>query len=159
MTRPLTGRGVLLWLGGFFLVVFAVNAAYIAISIGTFRGEDEQKPYLQGIEYNRTLQRRAEQARLGWTAEIHAERAAGGHVDVVVDLKGRAGRPQTDATLAGELRHPADENRDRTLSLTEIAPGRYRADAGPVQAGFWDVVINGGAKDRPFETSARLWVP
>jgi nitrogen fixation protein FixH len=159
MIRPLTGRGVLVWLIGFFVVVFAVNAVYIAISIDTFRGEDEQKPYLQGIEYNRTLERRAEQARLGWTADVRAVRVAGGHVNVVVDLKGRTGRPETDAKLAGELRHPADENRDRTLKLTEVAPGRYLADAGPVQSGFWDVLVNGGAKDAPFETSTRLWVP
>jgi nitrogen fixation protein FixH len=159
MSRPLTGRGVLLWLGGFFLCIFAVNAAYIAISIGTFRGEDEQKPYLQGIEYNRTLARRAEQARLGWTAEVRAERTPAGHVDVVIDLKGKSGRPETGASLRAALRHPADENRDRALALTEIAPGRYRGDAGAVQAGFWDVVIGGGAKNAPFEADARLWVP
>ncbi|MBS0469878.1 MAG: FixH family protein [Proteobacteria bacterium] len=159
MIRPLTGRGVLLWLGGFFLCIFAVNAYYIFIAVDTFRGEDEQKPYLQGVEYNRTLERRAEQARLGWTADVHAERVAGGHVAVVVDLKGKSGKPETDAELGGELRHPADENRDRTLKLTEVAPGRYRADAGPVQKGYWDVIVNGGAKNAPFETSTRLWVP
>lgn len=157
--RSLTGRGVLLWLAGFFLCVFAVNAAFIAISVETFRGEDEQKPYLQGVEYNRTLERRRAQARLGWTAAVRVERTTGGHVDVVVDLKGRSGRPETDAKLVGELRHPADENADRVLKLAEIAPGRYRADAGPVRSGVWDVVIDGGAAGAPFEASTRLWVP
>jgi len=159
MIRTLTGRGVLLWLAGFFAVIFAVNVGFIVVSVDTFRGEDEQKPYLQGIEYNQTLARRAVQARLGWTADVTAERAPTGKVRVVVALRDRSGAPQDRATLAAQLRHPADENRDRELRLTEIGPGRYLADAGNISAGAWDIVISNGAADAPFEASARLWVP
>ncbi|HEY1878254.1 MAG TPA: FixH family protein, partial [Rhizomicrobium sp.] len=66
MTGRLTGRGVLIWLFGFFAVIFAMNIYFIMVSSRTFRGEDEQKPYLQGVEFNQTLARRAEQESLGW---------------------------------------------------------------------------------------------
>ena len=59
--NKLTGRGVLLILAGFFGVIILTNAIFITAAVRTFRGEDEAKPYLQGVEYNRTLVRRAEQ--------------------------------------------------------------------------------------------------
>jgi nitrogen fixation protein FixH len=159
MKRELTGRGVLLWLIGFFVVIIAVNAGFIFLSVDTFRGEDEQKPYLQGIEFNQTLARRAAQARLGWRAEISAIRLASGIIRVAVSLRDSGGAPHTLAAASAELRHPSDENRDRRLALTQIAPGRYVADADGVPSGAWDVVITGRALDAPFEASRRLWVP
>ena len=159
MKRELTGRGVLIWLIGFFVVIMAVNFAFIFVSVDTFRGEDEQKPYLQGIEYNATLAHRAAQARLGWHAEISATRLASGQVRVLVSLRDASGSPHALAAASAELRHPSDENRDRTLALTPTSPGRYVADAGGVPSGAWDVVITGRAHDAPFEASRRLRVP
>jgi nitrogen fixation protein FixH len=156
MTRPLTGRGVLLWLGGFFACVIAVNVFYIVISVDTFRGEDEQKPYLQGVAYNRTLARRAEQARLGWRATIAAVRLADGHVRLDIGLSGLG---KAAPALTAELRHPSDENRDRTLRVVAVGPGRYRADAGAIGAGAWDVILTSSDDRMPFEATARLWLP
>ena len=156
MNRPLTGRGVLLWLGAFFACVVAVNVGFIVTSVNTFRGEDEQKPYLQGVEYNQTLARRAEQARLGWRASISAERLANGHVRLNFDLKG-AGNAEPKFTA--ELRHPADENRDKQLRVVRQGGGRFSADAGAVSAGAWDVILTSADTKAPFEATTRLWVP
>src|ERR1051326_8153164 len=111
--KPLTGHRVLVWLGGFFGLIIATNAIFITEAMRTFRGEDEQKPYLQGIQYNHTLAHRAEQAKLGWRASIDARRLPAGQVEILVDLRHRDGSPETRAHLAGEVRHPADENRDQ----------------------------------------------
>ncbi len=158
MIHPLTGRGVLAWLGGFFVCVIAVNVYFIVLSVDTFRGEDEQKPYLQGIEYNTTLERRAEQARLGWKADVAVRRLKDGHVRIDVGLKTPAGGVPA-AMLSAELRHPADENRDRALRLVAAGGGRYWGDAGNVSAGAWDVLLSSTDKNVPFEATARLWVP
>jgi nitrogen fixation protein FixH len=158
MIRPLTGRGVLLWLVGFFACIIAVNVYFIVISIDTFSGEDEQKPYLQGIAYNATLERRAEQARLGWKADVAVRRLKDGHVHIEVGLKAPNG--DTPGTrLAVELRHPADESRDRALRLIAAGGGRYWADAGNVSSGAWDVLVSSTDSHVPFEATARLWVP
>ncbi|MEJ0027125.1 MAG: FixH family protein [Rhizomicrobium sp.] len=159
MIRPLTGRGVLVWLGGFFACIIAVNVYFIVISIDTFRGEDEQKPYLQGIEYNTTLERRAAQARLGWKADVAVRRLKDGHVRIEIGLKDAAGRAPGDAVLAAELRHPADENRDRALRIVAAGGGRYWADAGDVASGAWDILLSNADRRAPFEATARLWVP
>ena len=155
---PLSGRAVLLWLAGFFGVIFAVNAAFITMSVKTFSGEDEQKPYLQGVEYNDSLARRTEQRRLGWQAQIGASRLSGGAVRIAVMVKDRNSQPLRGLALTAELRHPADERRDRQLSLAETAPGLYQSDVPGVMPGHWDVLVSGKAR-APFEADRRLWVP
>jgi nitrogen fixation protein FixH len=147
-----------LWLGGFFGVIVAVNVAFIWASIATYRGEDEQRPYLQGIEFNHTLERRAAQARLGWTSHIAVQRLASGALQVTVTLRNAAGVPQSVSSLNGELRHPADENRDRMLRLVEHGKGNYEARLSGIGAGAWDVVVSTPQRDIPFEASERLWV-
>lgn len=154
MTGKLTGRGVLLWLLAFFGVVMGVNAWFVTVSATTFRGEDEQKPYLQGVEYNDTLARRAEQKKLGWQATIAADRLAQGLVRVTVHVEGRGTQ---DLALTGELRHPADENRDRPLKFTRAGEGLYQADLKGVPSGLWDVFVQAG-HGQPFEADRRLWL-
>jgi nitrogen fixation protein FixH len=158
MRKHLTGRGILLWLGAFFGVIFLVDAAFIWVSVSTYRGEDEQRPYLQGIAFNRTLERRAEQARLGWVSHISAERLPSGAVQLMVTLKDASGAPQSVPRLDGELRHPADETRDHPLHLTEHRKGEYEAKLGGVSPGAWDVVVSTPAGAIPFEASERLWL-
>lgn len=159
MNRVLTGRGVLLWLSAFFGIIFATNAYFIAIAVKSFSGEDEQRPYLQGIAYNDTLARRSLQKKLNWRATVAASRLPSGYIRIVVDLSQANGAPEVRAALAGELRHPANENRDRVLELKETAPGRYQADQNNVSAGAWDVIVSSSAKDAPFEAVRRVWVP
>ncbi|HKU55110.1 MAG TPA: FixH family protein [Rhizomicrobium sp.] len=158
MTGTLTGRGVLLWLAGFFGIIFATNAIFITEAVKTFRGEDEQRPYLQGVAYNQTLEHRAEQARLGWRASITARHTASGKVLVIVQLRQRNGTPQTQASLTGEMRHPADENRDRPLVFSETSPGVYQAELAGIASGNWDVLVSNQGRD-PFQASRRLWLP
>ena len=158
MTGGLTGRGVLVWLFGFFGIVFAMNTYFIVASSRTFRGEDEQKPYLQGMEYNQTLARHAQQAALGWTTVITAARLPSGDVRIEVRMRDRAGRPLTDSRLAGELRHPSDANRDRALPLTEHETGTYLAQLSHVSPGVWDVLVHSNNKLMPFDAERRLWV-
>jgi nitrogen fixation protein FixH len=158
MTGRLTGRGVLIWLFSFFAVIFAMNTYFIMVSSRTFRGEDEQKPYLQGVEFNQTLARRGEQQVLGWKATITAVRLADGHVRIEVTTRDRNGKAVVQSGMSGELRHPADENRDRVLHLTTAAPGTYRAELTGVSPGVWDVQVHSTVGQAPFEAVRRVWV-
>jgi nitrogen fixation protein FixH len=159
VSRPLTGRGVLIWLTGFFAVVMAVNVAFIVVSVKTFRGEDEQKPYLQGVEYNQTLAARAEQARLGWRARVAVRRLADGHVRLDVALDDPHAAPPDGVHLSAELRHPADENLDQHMHLSSSGGGRFWADAGNIGRGQWDVIVTSDSNVTPFTAVRRLWVP
>lgn len=154
--KLLSGRAVLVWLAGFFGVVIATNAIFITEAVRTFRGEDEQRPYLQGVEYNRTLAHRVEQARLGWRASIDVRRLPAGQVEILVELHHHDGSPETGARLGGELRHPTDENRDRSLTFLQKSSGRYeaRVQAAP---GHWDILVS-NLQGAPFQAKRRIWL-
>jgi nitrogen fixation protein FixH len=158
MTGRLTGRGVLIWLCAFFGIIFAANTYFIMVSSRTFRGEDEQKPYLQGVEFNQTLARRSEQESLGWKASITATRLADGHVRIEVTTRDRHGKAVIQSGMSGELRHPADENLDRVLHLNPASPGTYREELTGVSPGVWDVQVHSTGDQVPFEAVRRVWV-
>lgn len=159
MTGTLSGRGVFFWLLGFFGIIIAVNVWFIMASVRTFSGEDEQEPYLQGVQYNQTLARRAAQRVLNWEATITSTRAGADRVQVRVLLRHQDGSPVTGLTLTGELRHPSDEGRDRPAALKEIAPGAYEATVNGISPGAWDMVAGTAGGQPPFETTRRLWLP
>jgi nitrogen fixation protein FixH len=159
MTSTLSGRGVLLWLAGFFAIIITVNVWFITASIRTFSGEDEQKPYLQGVEYNQTLARRAVQRALNWQATVTSVRLNGGTIRVRIFLRHADGSPVSGLLLHGELRHPSDEGRDRTTWLRETAPGEYRATVQGIAPGAWDLVAGTNLNQPPFEMTRRLWMP
>lgn len=159
MSGTLTGRGVLLWLAGFFGIIIAVNVWFIVAAVRTFSGEDEQKPYLQGVEYNQTLARRAAQRALNWQATVTSARVNGKTVRVTISLRQADGTPVSRLSLQGELRHPSDEGRDRPVALKEVVPGQYVATVTGVSTGAWDIVADTGPRQPPFEMTRRLWLP
>jgi len=156
--KKLTGRGVLLMLAGFFGIIFLTNAIFITAAIRTFRGEDEAKPYLQGVEYNQTLAHRAEQARLGWHATIDDQRLPSGQVLLTVDVVQPDGKAPKGLVLTGELRHPADEHRDRTLHFAETTPGHFETSLRDLPPGHWQMIVS-NSQAQPFRAERRLWVP
>jgi nitrogen fixation protein FixH len=160
MSGKLSGRSVLAILVAFFGVIVAVNVVFIVDAVTTFRGEDEQLPYLQGIEFNHTLQRRAEQAGLGWNATLSARRDASGRVRVQVGMRDRSGQPLEHLMLVTELRHPTDSAHDRKVVLTEMGNGTYEGSFADVSPGAWDVLIElASPKNVAFEAGRRTWLP
>jgi nitrogen fixation protein FixH len=159
MTGALSGRGVFLWLLGFFGVIMAMNVFFVVASVRSFSGEDEQKPYLQGVAYNQTLARRAVQKSLAWRADIAVTRLNRGQVRLDIALAHPDGTPVRGLTLQSELRHPSAQGRDRPAKLREMAPGRYEAIVSGISSGAWDLVADTGARQPPFEMTRRLWLP
>jgi len=160
MTRTWNGYHILTALVGTFAVVLAVNVFFIVKAYSTFTGEDEQKPYMQGVEYNETLARHALQAQLGWKATLDAARDNASNVRVSVQLADKGGAPVSSVDLTATLRHPSDEARDRELSLHRVSAGVYEGMAKGISPGLWDLVVNAThAPTTPFEATRRVWIP
>lgn len=157
--RRLSGRFILLCLTGFFGVIIGVNVLFIVLSVKSFSGEDEAQPYLQGISYNRTLAQHQAQAARGWHAQLSAARLPDGQVEVRLAIAGRAGEPQGPDAMSGQLRHPADEERDQALRFRAAGPGLFVADVKGVATGYWDVIARSNVANVPFNAERRLWVP
>ena len=70
--RLLTGRAVLLWLVGFFVVVFAVNAVLVRAAISTFGGVETLSSYKAGLQFEQELAVAEHQDGLHWQVERQA---------------------------------------------------------------------------------------
>ncbi|MEE2526525.1 FixH family protein [Hyphobacterium sp. HN65] len=151
MIREIKGRHVLIALLVFFGVIIAVDAFFVTTALRTFRGEDEPRSYVQGIRYNDVLERREEQAGLGWSATsvVTSTRVEIGVVDA-------QDAPVTGLVLDARLRHPADSGRDIELALTEISAGVYEADT-EVPDGRWTLVVS-TPEGPPFELEQDIWL-
>lgn len=124
MTGKLRGRHVFGIIAGFFLVTFAVNGVFIWRAVTTFPGEEVEKSYLQGVDYNSTLERRAAQSELGWGAEIGVDPAGGDRL--LVRVMDRSGSPIGNLDLSVRQR-AYGQSHESNYMLASIEPGTYAA--------------------------------
>jgi nitrogen fixation protein FixH len=132
----LRGWHVLAAMLAFFGVVIGVNIAFAVIAVRSFPGEDVQRSYLQGLNYNETIAARRAQAALGWQADAALSRD-GEDAVLTVDLRARDGAPLDGAALTGALRWPTDSRLDHALIFSALGGGRYVARLGALHDGRW----------------------
>lgn len=159
MTREWTGRHILIALLVSFGAVLVINGYFVILAERTYPGEDVQHPYLQGLDYNRTLQAHARQTALGWHATISGTRDANGTAAITVTLTDKRGTPLSGVKLDGILRHPMDEERDRTIVFVAEGGGIYTGRIPHASPGSWDVIVtNRAATGMPFRAERRIWL-
>lgn len=137
----MTGWHALLWFLGFFGAMFVVNGIFLWTAITTFPGEDIEKSYLAGLEYNRELARRAHQEEAGWKVEAGFVQGDDG-AELRARLLTREETPLAAANIEAVLRHPADRAHDRVLALSPLGGGEYAAGIGPLSSGLWTIIIS-----------------
>ena len=150
----LTGWHVLWIMMGFFGVMFVVNGIFLYHAITSFPGEDVKRSYLQGLDYNHTLEEKAAQDRLGWSA------AAGLHDGhLVFNLVDADGRPLSAHLVTADLRRGASNADDLVLTLEPLGSGEYVADVSDLPQGRWDakfMVYDATGEDIVFRASKRI---
>lgn len=154
----LRGWHVLLAMLAFFGAVIAVNTYFAVVALGTFPGEDVTHPYIQGLEYNRTIAEHRSQRALGWQAAVSMEAARDG-AELIVDLRHRDGSPLDGAHVEGVLRWPADSHRDRTLTFQRERPGHYVAQLNTLSEGDWDLRARATQGENALDFEADLTWP
>jgi nitrogen fixation protein FixH len=139
--RRLTGRAVLFWLLGFFGLIFAVNFAFVYLSISTFPGLEVESSYQAGQDFEKEVAAGREQAARAWTVDASVKPADADAV-VSVTFTDKAGAPLTGLDVAVQLIHAVDPTHDHQATLTEAAPGIYTAQLKDVPAGSWVLNID-----------------
>jgi len=148
MTRPLTGRTVLLCLLAFFGVVFGANAVLIKLAVDTLPGTDVDSTYKASLAYNAEIRAAQGQAGRAWAVVGHVERHADGEAIVRVEARDGANVPLTGLSFSLRMSRPVDQRADRVVALSERAAGLYGGRIADVAPGQWDVVLeaSGGAE-------------
>ncbi len=139
--RPVTGRTVLVWLGGFFLVIFAANAVFIWLAIGSFPGVVVESSYEAGLAYNREIASAKAQEDLGWTVDAHVEQRSDGTADLQITARDEAGNPLGGLAFTASFIRPAGIEPLHRVTLGEAEVGRYVGIAEGLAAGQWDLDI------------------
>lgn len=137
----LTGRKVLLMLGGFFGVMFTVNGYMAYQAITTFRGADTDSVYNEGRAFPAEMEAARKQAALGWDVTVHADRNAAGEARLILSPRDKAGAPVSGLLVEARLEHPSNRYLDKAVTLVEGESGTYSGTAAGVSAGIWDVVV------------------
>jgi len=149
------GIHVFWWVAAFFGLMIAVQAIFVFQAVRTFPGEEAQNSYIQGLDYNRTLERRDLQRRLGWTAQAGLEADS----MLVVRLSDASARAIEDLKVVAHARHPGGA--ENAIILTERRAGEYAASI-TAPPGRLKVVIEasrGESADILFEAVKLLEIP
>ncbi|RME98865.1 MAG: hypothetical protein D6773_13830 [Alphaproteobacteria bacterium] len=158
----LTGWHVLFLMCAFFGFMFVVNGIFLWAALSSFPGEDEQKSYLQGLNYNDTINARRIQAEQGWTAQIGLAESGTGN-RLVVRLLEQDGSPLPVESLDAELRRTVTGGEDIALELTRNQDGDYFADVAKLEKGVWEARVEArvphGEERIAFVASKTLIVP
>ena len=123
-TKGLRGIHVLFWLLGLFSVMIAVNTVFVFWALKSFPGEQVKNSYVLGLDYNREVERRRGQEKLGWTSEVGLVNAGGARV--VVRMLSADQSAISGLSVSASV-HVAGEARAETIELTEASPGEYTA--------------------------------
>jgi nitrogen fixation protein FixH len=139
--RPVLERGwqwPLLVVAALLFTVTANVVMLVAASGDANGAVVEPDYYRKGVEWDRTMARRAASDRLGWHAAVSLPQAGEGHA-LRVQATDSAGAPLTGARFVAVLIHNRDAARPLRATLEEVAPGRYEAPVTLAHAGMWEV--------------------
>ena len=134
----LTGGIVLATLVIFFIVVMIVNGVMAYLAVETFSGVQTDKPYENGLAFNKDIARARAQDAQGWIVDESVTRMATGEVSIRVQIKDSTNQAVAGLSVKSILKAPVDSRHDCRVELTEKGAGIYVGIA-PCVAGQWDV--------------------
>jgi nitrogen fixation protein FixH len=139
--RELTGRAVLLWLIGFFAIIFAVNGWLVQAATSTFGGLETQSSYKAGLMFEQDVAKAERQQALQWRVDGTLKRGRAGEAVLDIGVRDAQGAPVAGLSADARLAHPADERLDRVIALGRIGAGAFRG-AAAVPPGQWELIID-----------------
>ncbi len=157
--KKITGKTVLVWLFGFFGVIFAANAVFLYLAFGSFPGVVVDSSYKAGQSYNQEIAAAKAQEKLNWQISSEFMRTTGSGGQLIVTAADADNNPLYGINLSATLKHPAHDKADVELVLKADGGGRYTAEIEDLAAGNWNLILEidqDGA--RKFKSENRVFV-
>lgn len=137
--KPLTGRKVLVWFVGFFLIVFGANFIMSWFAITTFSGVETKDAYVKGRDYNVEIARAEEQKALGWTIAVKAESLSKDEIFLTLTIKDKGGAPLEAMSVDGLLVRSVHEGVDQKIAFASLGGGKYAGASQLPLLGKWQL--------------------
>lgn len=147
----LKGWHVLAGFVAFFAVGIAVNIIFVVQAVTTFRGEEVERSYMQGLSYNDVLAAREAQSELGWQAVVNRDDDR-----LILSVMDANDQPVRGLELSGTLKHPTDMDLDRVVEFSRTDDGVYETRIEDLTEGRWVLSLRSDLEP-PFEMEYELW--
>ena len=134
----LTGRLVLLVIVSFFVVVMGVNGIMAYLAVETFSGVQSEKPYENGLAFNRDIARARAQDVQGWVVNENITRSISGEVSIDMSISDSSNQIVTGLAVTSILKSPVDSRNDCIVALNDQTNGHY-VGVTPCGGGQWEV--------------------
>ena len=121
--------------------VIALSAVIATIIIGneTFDGIVVEKPYEQGLLWDKIRDRKIES---GWKAVINNRKINTGNAEISISVFDKSGKPLSDASVSLVVSRPATTLYDRNYETVRQSDNSYAAKVFFPLFGYWDLKIN-----------------
>ena len=138
-SKEYTGKRILAWFVGFFLVVFAANGIMAYFALNTWTGLTTDDAYVPGLNYNQELSNAAAQQQSGWEISISGKpEFTEGRLEVTINRPVES-LPPIDVTAT--FVRAVQEGFDQEITLSHNGNGLYGAPVKLPLIGQWDVFI------------------
>lgn len=144
--KELTGKHVLMWVLGFFGVMFIANGFFVYYANTSWPGVEVESSYKEGQIYDQKLAEAREQQERAWHVDAQLKRSSG-DVLLVVEAKDKLGNALTGLQIKAEVGRPITEVQDHKVDLSDMGEGQYRASLGTLDPGRWRVKLEAFEKD------------
>ncbi len=138
-TKHYTGRRILIWFVGFFLIVFMANGIMTYFALKTWTGLTTNNPYVKGLNYNDEIENAKMQSESGWAVTV-ANKPNKTKDRIEVALK-RPIESLPPALVTAHFIRAVQEGYDQEIILTQTGNGTYAAPVNLPLSGQWDVLI------------------
>ncbi|GGY45562.1 FixH family protein [Parvularcula lutaonensis] len=160
--NEITGRHVLFAFIAFFAVVIVTDTIFVKLAVTSFPGEQVEKSYYQGLNFNDQLAEKKRQAAQGWRLKLVENPRAGETRRLVVRLETATGEPLADTVLTGRIVRPVTDRGLQNLDFEYQGNGLYTAEITPLDRGVWDLSLKATAEgdtEPGLEATRRMMVP
>lgn len=137
--KPYTGKRILAWFVGFFLVVFSANGIMTYFALETWTGLETEDSYVKGLNYNREIENARMQNKSGWNVTIaQLPKTVDDRFEIQLTRPDQSLPPtQVKATFIRSV----IEGYDQEVTLTHLGNDLYGSPVKLPLIGQWDVLI------------------
>lgn len=137
--RPLTGKKVLVWFLGFFLVILGANITMSWFAVTTFSGIETDDAYAKGRDFNDEIARAREQRNLGWTVTVGSRSLSKDETFLSLTIADKDGIPLEALDVTGLLVRRVRKGFDQTLTFAPIEKGTWVVAVQLPLTGQWQL--------------------
>ena len=137
--KPYTGKRILAWFVGFFLVVFLANGIMTYFALSTWTGLETENAYVKGLNYNEEIDSAQAQQMSGWDITISRK------PELIDDRIEVAIKRPTDSLPPAEVSvqfiRAVREGFDQQITLSHNGGGLYGSPVKLALEGQWNILV------------------